>query len=107
MLIYRMIVPTCDRPVRKHFTEWLDRLQHAGICAQVYRNSSEDTAELLDRAHGPGVFLVRICHTSSYLIGAEERAENVMRDITEKIQLYAERHLVLEEEYEETYDDNI
>ena len=107
MLTYRMIVPTCDRPVRKHFSEWLDRLQHTGICAQVYRNSSEDTAKLLDRAHEHGVFLVRICHTSSYILGAEEHAETVMRDITEKIQVYEERHLVLEEDYEETYDENI
>ena len=73
---YQMIVPNFERKTRTHFVEWLDRLQHSSICAEVYRNSTYDTADLLERAHGyNSMFIVEVSHTGSYLIGAEERTE--------------------------------
>lgn len=97
-----MIVPNFECKTRRLFAQWIDTLEHSGICAQVYRNSSEETADILAKAHGKeGVFLVRVEHTGTYLLGAEERARNLMEDIYHKIQLNPERHLVLIE----THDD--
>jgi len=102
MHTHRMIVPNFECETRRRFNRWLDVLEHSGICAQVYRNSSEDTASILERAHGKdGVFLVHADHTGSYLLGAEERTRNVMEEIQEKIQLTPDRHLVLVETYDE------
>lgn len=99
---YDMIVPNFERKTRTHFFQWLDRLQHSGICAEVYRNSTVDTVDLLEKAHGyNSVFVVNVRHTGTYLIGAEERTEFAMKDIEERIQNQAERHLVLIE----THDD--
>lgn len=102
MQAYHMIVPNFECETRRLFAQWIDTLEHSGICAQVYRNSSEETATILEKAHGKeGVFLVRVEHTGTYLLGAEERARNLMEDIHRKIQLNPERHLVLIE----THDD--
>lgn len=102
MHVYHMIVPNFECDTRRRFAQWIDTMEHSGICAQVYRNSSEETARLLEKAHGKeGVFLVRAGHTGSYLLGAEERSRNVMEEIYRNIQLNLERHLVLVE----TYDD--
>ena len=99
---YDMTVPNFERKTRTHFFQWLDRLQHSGICAEVYRNSTVGTAELLEKAHGKdSVFLVEVSHTGTYLLGAEERTEFAMKDIEERIQQQSERHLVLIE----THDD--
>ena len=101
---YHMIVPNFECETRRRFAQWIDTLEHSGICASVYRNSSEETAKLLEKAHGKdGIFLVRADHTGSYLLGAEERTRNLMEDIHKKIQMNRERHLVLVE----TYDDFI
>lgn len=102
MQVYHMIVPNFECETRRRFASLLDALEHSRICAQVYRNSSEETARLLEKAHGKeGVFLVRIKHTGTYLLGAEERTRNLMEDIYHKIQQNLERHLVLIE----THDD--
>lgn len=99
---YDMIVPNFERETRTHFFQWLDRLQHSGICTEIYRNSTVDTAELLEKAHGKdSVFRVNVLYTGTYLIGAEERTEARMNDIEERIQQQYERHLVLIE----THDD--
>jgi hypothetical protein len=80
--------------------DWLKLLEVGGICAQVFRNSSMDTAMTLEKAHGlNSVTVLDISHTDTYLIGAVEHMYEVMEEVQKNIQLRPERYVVCIEKY--------
>ncbi len=94
---YKFIVPfqSCDLPAHCDFMDWLKLLEDGGICAQVFRNSSMDTATILEKAHGlNSVTVLDISHTDTYLIGAVEHMYEVMEEVQKNIQLRHERYVV-------------
>lgn len=97
MKYFKMIVPVeqVDKSANHDFLDWLERLHTGGICAQVYRNSSIDTAKLLERAHpNASVFVLEITYSDSYIIGTLERTNKTMDEITCKIQEDTPRNVV-------------
>lgn len=94
---YKLTVPlpSADLPTHCDFEDWLDMLEHGGICAQVFRNSSMDTARLLERAHGlNSVTVLEITHSDTFLIGALENLKRVMEEVPRLIQLHPDRYVV-------------
>ena len=88
-------LPSADLPTHCDFMDWLKFLEHGGICAQVFRNSSMETAMLLEKAHGlNSVTVLDITYTDTYLIGALENLKLVMEKVTTEIQLRPERYVV-------------
>lgn len=88
-------LPSADLPTHCDFMDWLKLLEHGGICAQVFRNSSMDTAMLLEKAHGlNSVTVLDITHTDTYLITVIENLKLVMEKVTTEIQLRPERYVV-------------
>lgn len=94
---YKLIVPlpSCDLTTHCDFMDWLKLLENSGICAQVFRNSSMDTAILLEKAHGlNSVTVLDIAYTDTYLITAMEYLRQVMEEVQRSIQLRTERYIV-------------
>jgi len=94
---FKFTVPleTADLPAHCDFMDWLQRLHDGGICAEVYRNSSIDTAEILQRAYPQAsVFVLDINHTDTYLIPAVENMYETMEEITKAIQQNSPRNVV-------------
>ena len=94
---HKLIVPlpSSDLPNYRDFMDWLSLLEHGGICAQVFRNSSMETAMLLERAHGlNSVTVLDITHSDTYLIAAIDHLRQVMEEVKENIQLRPERYVV-------------
>lgn len=88
-------LPSCDLPTHCDFNDWISNLEHGGICAQVFRNSSMDTAMLLEKAHGlNSVTVLDIMHSDTFLIGALEHLKEVMEVVQKNIQLRPERYVV-------------
>ena len=88
-------LPSADLPTHCDFMDWLKFIEHGGICAQVFRNSSMDTAMLLEKAHGlNSVTVLDIPHTDTFLIGALEHLRAVMEEVQKNIQLRPERYVV-------------
>lgn len=88
-------LPNADLPSHCDFNDWISNLEDGGICAQVFRNSSMDTAMMLERAHGlNSVTVLDITHTDTYLIGALEHMRKAMEQVQESIQLRPERYVV-------------
>ncbi len=97
MKVYKLIVPlqSCDLPTHCDFMDWLKLLEDGGICAQVFRNSSMDTATMLEKAHGMNsVTVLDISHTDTYLLGALDHMKAVMKEVQKNIQLRPERYVV-------------
>lgn len=97
MIGHKFIVPlpSCDLLTHCDFNDWISNLEHGGICAQVFRNSSMDTAMLLEKAHGlNSVTVLDITHTDTFLIGALELLREVMEKVQKEIQLRPERYVV-------------
>lgn len=94
---YKLIVPlaSADLPAHCDFMDWLKLLEDGGICAQVFRNSTMDTAMMLEKAHGlNSVTVLDILHTDTYLIGAVDHMMKVMAEVQKNIQLRPERYVV-------------
>lgn len=88
-------LPNADLPSHCDFNDWINNLEHGGIRAQVFRNSTMDTAMLLERAHGHNsVTVLDITHTDAYLIGALEHMKEAMEKVQQEIQLRPERYVV-------------
>ncbi len=97
MKVHKITVPlpSADLPTHCDFMDWLKLLEHGGICAQVFRNSSMDTAMLLEKAHGlNSVTVLGIMYSDTYLLASLENLKLVMEKVTTEIQLRPERYLV-------------
>lgn len=88
-------LPSADLPTHCDFMDWLKLLEHGGICAQVFRNSTMDTAMLLEKAHGlNSVTVLDIMYSDTYLITSLEHLKEVMERVQQEIQLRPERYVV-------------
>lgn len=97
---WSITIPSDRAPALEHecysFTEWLDNLEHGGICAHVFRNSSDGTAALLSKAHPVGTVIALLVEEADVLTKKDvERMHNHMETISRLLQYAPYRALVL------------